>query len=207
MDCAFANPLTKISWGFKIKTSSKGNALFSLCNLAVFHTVRLWGNSQARKECSQQHIFTLKLEKKNFKVLLSVSKNLSKETRQPQLPWTSPLLCCFIWPLCPDAAAWNKQDSSTENIPLQWFLNVTQLILFYCCCYFLTPISMLADVQNIDKVPLCIPSNLYIVWENVVIQPHEYSSVYAHVHPQGLSNMRLILYVHRQMMTLDLAPK
>lgn len=73
-----------------------------------------------------------------------------------------PSLLLYI-ALCPDAAAWNKQDSSAENIPLQWFLNVIQLILFYCCCYFLTPVSMLADVQNTDEVPLCIPSNLYIV--------------------------------------------
>lgn len=53
-------------WGFKIRHAAK-EMRFSPCavwNLGVFHTVQLWCNSWARKECRQQHIFMLKSETK-----------------------------------------------------------------------------------------------------------------------------------------------
>ena len=159
-------------WGFKTGHAAKEKHFppQAVCSLGVLHTVKLWCNPWTRKECSQS-IFLHWNQKPKFQGSIVGLKKPQQSDQTATVflfPWASPLLCCFIWPLCPDTAAWNKQDSSSENIPLQSFLNVTQLIFFYCCCYFLTSISMLADVQNIDKVPLRIPSILYSLKKRIL---------------------------------------
>lgn len=49
-------------------------------------------------------------------------------------------------------------------------MSLTPLILWCCCCYFPTP-PQYGSWCTKHQVPLCIPSNLYIVWKRECCNP------------------------------------
>lgn len=149
-------------WGFKIRHVAK-EMHFSpcaVCNLSISYKF----NCGAIPEQEKSVVNSIFL-KWNQKLRFQGSTVGLKET-SAKWPVTalsippSPLLymASLPWHCSLEQTRQQRWEHSFAMI-----FNVIQLILFYCCCYFLTPISMLADVPNTDEVPLCIPSNLYIV--------------------------------------------
>lgn len=129
---------------------------FSLVQFATWEYFILWCNSW-EKSVVNMYFCT---EIRNQDCSLKTQQSDQTATASLSIP---PSVLLYMASL-PWAAAEDKQDISTECIPLQWFLNVTPLILFCCCCYFLTP-PQYGSWCTKHQVPLHIPSNLYIVWK------------------------------------------